>query len=127
MTIRWLIAAALAAAWQPVQATEAVSARIIRVREDPGTGRVFFDVTPAVARTCNGTLVASETYVFDADTPGGRALYQQVISAYVVDLNVGTVQYVYVLGTGTCLTLGLTRFEFVSRISACSTFPCAAP
>ena len=132
MRIAAALAALLVAAGE-LHATEVISGRITRVREDPSTGRVFVEVTPRPSSLdCFGTLVANETYWFDADTAGGRALYAQVLSAYTVDQNVGTVQYVYALGGGnrTCLELGTiitTSFERLSRISTCAAFPCPAP
>jgi hypothetical protein len=130
MTGRGLLVVAFCAALQTAAATEVVSGRITRVREDPTTGRVFVEVIPRPASLdCFGFIVANETYWFDADTVGGRALYAQVLSAYTFEQNVGTVQYVYVLGGGnrSCLDFATTSFERLSRVSTCAAFPCNAP
>jgi hypothetical protein len=104
-------------------ATSVTSAVVTRVREDPATGRVFVETSPAPATlACVGTLTASETYFFDADTPGGRALFAQVLVAK------SSQRKVAVTGTSTCLTLGVSpltvRYEGVAFIAACQTTPC---
>ena len=99
-------------------ATSVSNGKVTRIRDNASATKVFIEVTPRPAvLTCAGTLVASETYVIDADTVDGRALYAQVLAAYNTQTTVG------ILGSGVCETYGsilTTRFERVTRVVACN-------
>ena len=99
-------------------ATSVSNGKVTRIRDNASATKVFIEVTPRPAvLTCNGTLVASETYVIDADTIDGRALYAQLLAAYNTQTTVG------ILGSGVCETYGsiiTTRFERVTRVVACN-------
>lgn len=104
----------------PVGAATSVSNGLVtRVRDNTSATKVFIEITPRPAvLDCAGTFVASETYVIDADTIDGRALYAQVLAAFNTQTRVG------ILGSGVCETYGIapftTRFERVTRLVACN-------
>lgn len=99
-------------------ATSVSNGKVTRIRDSTSATKVFIEVTPRPAvLACSGTLVASETYVIDADTVDGRALYAQLLVAYNTQTTVG------ILGSGVCETYGsiiTTRFERVTRVVACN-------
>ena len=118
MNRRWLPCLLLGLAPLMAAATSVSNGKVTRIRDNASATKVFIEVTPRPAvLTCNGTLVASETYVIDADTIDGRALYAQLLAAYNTQTTVG------ILGSGVCETYGsiiTTRFERVTRVVACN-------
>jgi hypothetical protein len=118
MSRRRLAGLLLGLAALPAAATSVSNGKVTRIRDNASATKVFIEVTPRPAvLACNGTLVASETYVIDADTVDGRALYAQLLAAYNTQTTVG------ILGSGVCETYGsilTTRFERVTRVVACN-------
>lgn len=103
----------------PALATSVVNGKVTRVRDNAGATKVFIEVTPRpLTLACISDLIApAETYVIDADTVDGRAVYAQVLAAFNTQTTVG------ILGTGTCETFGtlfFSRFERVSRVVVCN-------
>lgn len=100
-------------------ATSVSNGKVTRIRDNASATKVFIEITPRPAvLDCAGTFVATETYVIDADTIDGRALYAQLLAAYNTQTTVG------ILGSGVCETYGVspftTRFERVTRVVACN-------
>jgi hypothetical protein len=118
MSRRLLILLAGLALAPGLGATSVSNGKVTRIRDSTSATKVFIEVTPRPAvLACAGTLVASETYVIDADTVDGRALYAQLLVAYNTQTTVG------ILGSGVCETYGsiiTTRFERVTRVVACN-------
>jgi hypothetical protein len=109
----------LAISMPAVAATSVSNGKVTRIRDNASLTKVYIEVTPRPATLdCVGTLTASETYVIDADTVDGRALYAQVLAAYNTQTTVG------ILGSGVCETVTVsiftTRFERVARLVACN-------
>jgi hypothetical protein len=102
----------------PALATSVVNGKVTRVRDNAGATKVFIEITPRPTLVCISDLIApAETYVIDADTIDGRAVYAQLLAAFNTQTTVG------ILGTGTCETFGtlfFSRYERVARVVACN-------
>ena len=106
----------------PAMATSVVNGKVTRIRDNAGATKVFIEITPRPATlACVSFLTAAETYVIDADTIDGRAVYAQLLAAF------NTQTYVGILGTATCETFGVSpffsRYERVTRVVACNPAP----
>jgi hypothetical protein len=99
-------------------ATSVSNGKVTRIRDSASATKVYIEVTPRPAvLDCLSTLPPSETYVIDADTIDGRALYAQLLAAYNTQTTVG------ILGSGVCETItGIftVRHERVTRVVACN-------
>jgi hypothetical protein len=120
--MRPLAAGLLALLALPALATSVSNGKVTRIRDNAGATKVFIEVTPRPALlACASFLTAAETYVIDADTVDGRAVYAQLLAAF------NTQTYVGILGTATCETFGISpffsRYERVTRVVACNPAP----
>ena len=113
MTLRHLAVSALSTALllpTLAAASSSSNTKINRVRTGVD-GRTYVNlVTPPASPSCPPGL-AQEDFVFFSNTPSGRVLYAQVLTAYT------TQALVDVFGDGTCYNVVVGQWENLSSLT----------